>query len=197
MKMIRTLALVVGVLGIAFVAGTPAVEAGGLPSPKEVSRTFHRRAMTHVNHVDRFADRATGSHDRYRRDQDRSRDYRSYRYRGYPRGVYPRSSYSTGYARPGYGYPVVVGGYRTNGSCNRRGYVNGYVGAPVIGFSVGVNSAPPVYRDGAQNDDRYSDEQYLDDQPNDDQLNDDQYSGDQESDDQPYDDQDSDDDYDE
>jgi len=67
MKMIRTLALVVGVLGIAFVAGTPAVEAGGLPSPKEVARTFHRRAMTHVNHVDRFADRATGSHDRYRR----------------------------------------------------------------------------------------------------------------------------------
>jgi hypothetical protein len=169
MKLIRSVALVVGVLGVAFVAGTQAAEAG---------------AITQVNH------RTAGSHDRYGRDHYRGHADRSRSYRGYPRP----DRYYRNNPHPAYGYPVVVGGYRTNPSCNRRGTVRGYVAAPVIGFSVGAMSVPPTYRDdeGGGIDDRYSDEQGLDDGPDGVDNYDNQNYDNQNYDDQGYDDQDSD-----
>jgi hypothetical protein len=147
-----TYALVAGLLGVAFVATAPAVEARGLPTPPEVIRDVHQLAREHIRHVSRIVDHAVGLHDGYRRDA----------YRGYSGGVrYPR------YYRPAYRYPVVVGGYRPD---YYGGYVSGYVGLPSVGISVGVRPDQRGYRNdcdrnGYRDDDRR--QRYDDDEDGD------------------------------
>lgn len=124
---VRSLALVAGVLGVAFVAAPPVAEARGLPAPHQVARELHQRVRSHVRRVVDHSDR---SFDMDRRDHHRR---------------YPRSGYHSRYNGPSYRHPVVVRGYRPYRST--RGYVGGYVGLPPVGIAVGVTPHRRVYRD--------------------------------------------------
>jgi len=150
-RTVRTLALVAGVLGAAFVAGAPAAQASGIPMPHEVLLKMHERAMSHVRHVDRVVRSTVVVHNGYRRDYDR---------RYARRGTYPR------YGRPAYGYPVVVGGYRPYSSCAPRARVSAYVGIPRVGVVVGVRPSQRVDRDDGY--DRNNEYDRNDDERNDD-----------------------------
>jgi hypothetical protein len=132
---VRTLALVAGVLGVAFVAAPPAAEARGIPAPHEVVRDVHRLARNHVRRVSRLVDHSVRHGDGYR---------------------HARIHHSR-YYRPSYRYPVVVGGYRPYRSYNDFGYVRGYVGVPSVGIVVGVRP-DRRYRDDDCDRDRYRDD---------------------------------------
>jgi hypothetical protein len=148
-RVVRTLTLVAGVLGVAFVAAPPAAEAGGLPAPHEVVRDLHRLAVSHVRRVSRFVDHSVGF-----REDDRRSDYRRYPSRDHDRRYYrPYRSYNDG-------------GYRSyrsyNGGCYRpyRSYyggstIGGYIGRPSVGIVVGVRPGRRTYRDDDCDRNRY------------------------------------------
>lgn len=147
-RVVRNLALVAGVLTIAFVVAPPAARAGEFPGPLETLHRFHEQVRSHVLHV---LDHATGFHDGYRREFRRP---------------YPGQAYYPRYYRPSYRYPVVVGrigAYRPHAYRNDRLYVNGYVGISPVGIGIEVRPRRPINRDEYDRYDGCGREGYRDD----------------------------------
>ena len=139
-RVVRSFALIAGVLTVTFVAVPPAARAGEVRAPHEVLHRVHEQVRERVLHG---GDRAGRYHDGYRSDHRRRSPGRVYDHR---------------YQRPSHRY----GAYRPHGYYNHRRYVSGYIGIAPIGIGYDVRPVRRVYRDDCNRRDRYGRGDYCD-----------------------------------